>query len=132
MAEGAQTVRDAALQRGHQPPDERWGVPTLSWGLVFGSILLALVSTAIVITLESQRSATPHVALPEPRGRTGVGYEAATLKRAGLDRLQQWQWVDRDKRIARIPVTEAMRLVVTLLGDRHATGKASAHTKEGK
>ena len=97
----------------------------LGWGL--GLIVLALVvhvflwwliglyqsqaqraDTRIYPLAAGQQDALP----PEPRLQTTPQQDMRALRDAQRARLQEHQWINRDAGVARIPIEDAMRIVV--------------------
>jgi hypothetical protein len=86
--------------------------------LLGSHVLLRGVFSAL--TASADRRDRPHPPLradrvfpPEPRLQTAPGEDLEFLRRAEEERLRTYGWIDREKRILRIPIEKAMELVVS-------------------
>ena len=92
-----------------------WHVPAI--GIVL-AMLLVLVAVAVIALYFGFRTAASDVersltvAMPQPALQTNPQQDLAQLRAREEQLLNTYYWVDRDKGIVHIPITEAMKRLV--------------------
>jgi hypothetical protein len=112
-----------------RPSGDQGGDPQASSTLVVavvGAILVFVIIVALQAFFyradEAERVTKIYAAVPE---------ELATLRAAQQEQLNTCRWVDRERRIAAIPIDQAMELTVRDQGRIPSPGSAPAIPKAG-
>lgn len=113
---------------GHAPPGtEAPGTIAVKPVLITGACIAAFAAATLVglhLYYRSEVTGPLHQAprdFPEPRLQSNPERDLARMRAEERARLEGYGWVDRERGIARIPVTEAMRI----LGERGAGAYAA-------
>lgn len=100
-------------ETAYEPSD--WRAPAIAIVMAMLLVLIAIAILALRFGFDTavsdvQRSLT--VAMPEPKLQTDPPQDLARLRAREEELLNTYYWVDRDKGIVHIPITEAMKQVV--------------------
>ncbi len=79
--------------------------------LAFVAVSLVALHAYFVSSVSGSAFTRPQ-SFPAPQLQTDPRTDRARLEAAQKELLESYAWVDRDKGIARIPITRAMRLIV--------------------
>src|SRR5579871_5643298 len=104
-------MSDQAPTRGYEKSD---APPLLIGSLALGFAVFLFVSPLILQTLSPVRETTarPGQRPPEPRLQIDARSDLASFNRSEQSQFDATGWVDRDHNIVRIPIKDAMKLIV--------------------
>lgn len=114
----------AGIERGHETRDV-----SLRWMAISGVILVLLLSAAFVAmrwafellqAREARRQPEPATLVadpgpdrpPEPRLQANPRIDLLQMRAEEKAALESYGWVDRERGVARMPIDEAMKIVV--------------------
>lgn len=90
----------------------RWVAALLgAFLLTMGLVLVGSRALVHSTTTPGQPRPQPLQAVPPPRLDPQLARDLAALRRREQARLATWEWVDRERGIAHMPVDEAARLI---------------------
>ncbi len=104
-------MSEQASTRGYETSD---APPWLIASLAIGAAAFVLVTPLILQALNPvhERAASPDQHPPAPQLQIDARSDLARFRRTEQSQLAALGWVDRDQNVVRIPIDEAMRLVV--------------------
>src|SRR4029079_11561512 len=108
----------------HESPEPDLPITLISTGAIIATVILACIASWVVyqavVRPANERDQTPlygeGLTLPAEPRLEGIemmsGSNESTVPAAAVDRLKTYGWVDREKRVVRIPIQRAMELAI--------------------
>jgi hypothetical protein len=122
LPHGAQAAEDSGVHHEESDVDIR-AILTFAAGLVVAAVVIHLLVWGLFRYLNASEAAQPQAVYPlaieqegrlppEPRLQTNPREDMRELRASEDETLTTYGWVDRNAGVVRIPIDEAMKLVI--------------------